>query len=253
MFLLPANSYEIRKTKQKGRGVFARREIPAGTIIGDYIGILIKDEKAEILEKKYKNACYSMDYNDNGLSIFPVDIKADGIHLINHSCAANCDAYFYYGHTLYFALRRIFPGEELTIDYGFDTDDGRAGDRNKKEFLHPCFCGSPFCRGTMYASDERLKRYGAFYRAETKGQKFKIYPAGTILPLLKNYPREIKDNEIFNLFANRNIAPIVCQDKKMPAIKEIRKRLRAGGRVLNFKNLGLKVLAVMSGDIVAEK
>jgi len=248
MFLLDPSYYEIRKTKQKGRGVFARKEIPAGTIIGDYVGILIRDEKAEILEKKYKNACYSMDYNDNGLSIFPVNVKADGIHLINHSCAANCDAYFYYGHTLYFALRRIFPGEELTIDYGFDTESD-----NKKEFLHPCFCGSPFCRGTMYTSDARLRRYGAFYRAETKGQRFKTYPAGTILPLLEKYPQEIKDNEIFNLFANREVAPIVCEDKKMPAIKELRKRLRAGGRVLNFKKLGLKISAVMGGNIVVER
>ena len=248
MFLLDSSYYEIRKTKQKGRGVFARKEIPAGTIIGDYVGILIRDEKAEILEKKYKNACYSMDYNDNGLSIFPVNVKADGIHLINHSCAANCDAYFYYGHTLYFALRRIFPGEELTIDYGFDT----ASD-NKKEFLHPCFCGSPFCRGTMYTSDARLRRYGAFYRAETKGQRFKTYPAGTILPLLEKYPQEIKDNEIFNLFASREVASIICNGEKMPAIKELRKRLRAGGRVLNFKKLGLKISAVMGGDIVVEK
>jgi hypothetical protein len=248
MFLLDSSYYEIRKTKQKGRGVFARKEIPAGTIIGDYVGILIRDEKAEILEKKYKNACYSMDYNDNGLSIFPVNVKADGIHLINHSCAANCDAYFYYGHTLYFALRRIFPGEELTIDYGFDTESD-----NKKEFLHPCFCGSPFCRGTMYTSDARLRRYGAFYRAETKGQRFKTYPAGTILPLLEKYPQEIKDNEIFNLFASREVASIICNGEKMPAIKELRKRLRAGGRVLNFKKLGLKISAVMGGDIVVEK
>ncbi len=253
MFLIPASYYQIRQTKKKGRGVFARREIPAGTVIGDYLGLLIKDEKAELLEKKYGNSCYSMDYNDNGLSIFPVDIKAPGVHLINHSCSSNCDAYFYYGHTLYFTLRRILPGEELTIDYGFDTDDGRAGNRNKKEFLHPCFCGSPFCRGTMYASDAKLRRYGAFYRAETKGQKFQTLPAGKILPPLDNYPKEIKDNHIFNLFADREAAPLNFNDEKMPSISELRKRLRESGRVLNFKKLGLKVSAIVEGLIVAGK
>ncbi|MFA6194270.1 MAG: SET domain-containing protein-lysine N-methyltransferase [Patescibacteria group bacterium] len=248
MFLIPADYYQIKKTKKKGRGVFARREIPAGTIIGDYVGLLIKDEKAELLEKKYGNACYSMDYNDNGLSIFPVDVKAPGVHLINHSCSSNCDAYFYFGHTLYFALRRILPGEELTIDYGFDTDNS-----NKKEFLHPCFCGSPFCRGTMYTSDAKLRRYGAFYRAETKGQKFKTFAAGKILLPLEKYPPEIQDNVVFNLFADREAAPLNQEDEKMPSISELRKRLRESGRILNFKKIGLKVSAIVEGLIVSGK
>ena len=248
MFLLDRSYYEIRHTEKKGRGAFALKEIPAGTIVGDYLGILIKDEKAEKMEKKYGNSCYSMDYNDNGLSIFPVDVKAAGIHLINHSCAPNCDAYFYYGHTLYFALRRILPGEELTIDYGFDTDS-----ENKKDFLHPCFCGSDFCRGTMYTSEARLRRYGAYYRAETKGQKFKTFRSETILPPLDKYPKDIKDNEIFNLFASPEAASLICNEAKMPALKEVRKRLRESGRKLNFKKLGLKVMAVVSGRIVAEK
>lgn len=248
MFLLPVSDYNIRQTKKKGRGVFARREIPAGTIIGDYVGLLIEDKKAEAMEKKYGNACYSMDYNDNGLSIFPADVDAAGIHLINHSCTPNCDAYFYYGHTLYFALRRILPGEELTIDYGFDTDG-----RNEREFLHPCFCGSPFCRGTMYISEAKLRRYGAFYRAETKGQKFKTLPAGKILPLLEKYPTSIKDNNVFNLFANREAKPVSCDDKKIPPLRELRKRLRASGRILNFKNFGLKVIAIVDGRLVLEK
>jgi len=248
MFLLSPDYYQIKKTRKKGRGIFARREIPAGTIIGDYLGLLVKDAKAEILEKKYGNACYSMDYNDNGLSIFPADIRAAGVHLINHACSPNCDAYFYYGHTLYFALRRLLPGEELTIDYGFDPDDS-----NKKEFLHPCFCGSPFCRGTMYTSAARLKRYGAFYRRETKNQKFKILPPGTVMPFLKKYPPEIKDDNIFNLFANLKAAPLSYYDRRLPAVKELRKRLRTGGRKLYLRKLGLKILAVIDGRVIAEK
>jgi len=248
MFLIPSDYYQIKKTKEKGRGVFARQDIAAGAVIGDYLGVLIKDEKAEALEKKYGHSCYSMDYNDNGLSIFPVDIKAAGIHLINHSCAPNCDAYFYYGHTLYFAIRRILPGEELTIDYGFDTDGG-----NKKELLHPCFCGSPYCRGTMYASDAKLRRYGAFYRAETKGQKFKLFPAGTILEPLKKYPRRIKDNGLFNIFANTESPDMICDDKKLPSLAELRQRLRGNGRRLKFTKLGFKVSAIVNGQIVVER
>ncbi len=110
MILLPKNLYQIKKTKKKGRGVFARLPIPAGTIIGDYTGRLVTEKEAEELEKKYGNSCYSMDYNDNGISIFPLEVKAPGIHLLNHSCSPNCDTYFYYGHTLFFCRTKNLAG-----------------------------------------------------------------------------------------------------------------------------------------------
>lgn len=247
MFLLPANYYQIKKTKKKGRGAFARQEIPAGTVIGDYLGLLIKDEKIEAIEKKFGDASYAMDYNNNGLSIFPVDIKADGIHLINHSCSANCDAYFYYGHTLYFALRRIFPGEELTIDYGYDPyEAGRC--------LTPyCHCGSDFCRGTMYLNDKKIKEYGNFYHQETKNQKFKSQKAGEILAPLKKYPKKIKDHQVFNLFSNQKLKSFERPDKKIPSLLKLRALLRLSGRIINFKNLGLKVIAIVDDKIVVKK
>lgn len=248
MFLISDSYYKIKSTKKKGQGAFAAKEIPAGTIIGDYLGRLVKDEEIIELEKKCDNACYSMDYNDNGLSIFPVDIKGKGIHLINHSCAPNLEAYFYYGHTLYFALRRILPGEELTIDYSFDTDG-----QNVKEFLHPCFCGSPLCRGTMYASEEKLRRFGSFCRQESKGQKFVTLKAGEILPPLEKYPQEIKDNLVFDLFASGTARPLHYKDKKLPGVKEIRKNIRETGRAMQFDNLGLKAVAVVNGRILIEK
>jgi hypothetical protein len=248
MFLLPKEFYSIKQTKKKGRGVFAKQDIPAGTIVGDYLGVLIPDAKIPAMDKKYGNVCYSMDYNDNGLSIFPVDIKAVGVHLINHSCSPNCDNYFYYGHTLFFTLRHIFAGEELTIDYSFDPEDGSV-----EGFLHPCFCGSSFCRGTMYTNDAKLRRFGAFCRQVTKGQKFKTLKAGEILPPLERYPRTIVDNTVFNLFANLAVKPQVLADKKLPALNELRKLLRTGSRILNFQKLNLKVIAIVDGKIIVEK
>lgn len=258
MFLISADYYQIKKTKKKGRGVFARRDIPAGTIIGDYLGLLIKDEEIEALEKKYGDASYAMDYNNNGLSIFPLDMAAKDIHLINHSCSANCDAYFYYGHTLFFSLRRILSGEELTIDYSFDPYDVDDFDREldhegNKSWCPCCYCGSDYCRGTMYASEARLKQYSDFYQHETKGQKFKEQCAGEVLAPLTKYPKEIKDNELFNLFANPQAAAISSAEKKLPTVKELRKRLRLTGRIINFSQLGLKVLAIQNGKIIVKR
>jgi hypothetical protein len=246
MILLSSDYYQIKKTRKKGRGIFAHKEIPAGTIIGDYTGLVLKDKDAEKEEEKYDNACYSMDYQDNGLSIFPLKVEGLGIHLINHSCSPNCDTYYYFGHTLFFTSRRILVGEELTIDYSFDPD-------HKKDWLHACFCGSPFCRGTMYSSDAKLKLWGSFCRKETRGQKFKLLKAGEILQPLGKYPKEIKDNEVFNLFANQKAIPMKYDDKKLPSIKELRKRLRDSGRMLYFKNIGLKLMAIVDGRLIFEK
>jgi hypothetical protein len=246
MFLLPKDCYQVKTTKKKGLGVFARKEIPAGTLIGDYVGLVIKDEEIDGLEKKYNDACYSIDYASEGLSIFPVDIKAPGVHLLNHSCAPNCDTYFYYGHNLFFALRRILPGEELTLDYSFDPDV-------REGLLHACYCGSPNCRGTMYASDNTALRFGAFCDRQTKGQKFKIQKPGTVLAPLGHYPKMIKDFSNFNLFANIKVKSLVCGDRKIPAMSELRRRLRQSGRALRFKNLGLTIWAIADGRIMATK
>lgn len=58
---------------------------------------------------------------------------------INHSCQPNAYVSVMYGHILFFALRDIAPGEEITCDYVLSFHD----DRKK------CDCGAPNCRGTI--------------------------------------------------------------------------------------------------------
>ena len=81
MFLIPSNFWEIRETKNKGRGVFAKKPIPTGTIIGDYVGKLIQLNDVDF-DKEKKNL-YLMYYNDE-IGIYP-DLKKPGVYLINHS------------------------------------------------------------------------------------------------------------------------------------------------------------------------
>ncbi len=244
MLLISDKYYRVKNVSKKGRGVFAAHDILAGTLIGDYTGGLHKQKAINVLEKK-AGACYSMDYNNNGLSIFPLDYKEVGVHLLNHSCSPNCDTYFYYGHTLFFALRRILKGEELTIDYGFDPDDS-----GEEDVAHVCYCGSPLCRGTMYTADNKLKSYGAFCRRITKNQKFVSLKEGDTLGALDKYPKAIKDEKFFSLFANFKARALVCVDKKIPPLKELRERLRETGRVLDFKKLGIRILAIADGVVI---
>lgn len=63
---------------------------------------------------------------------------------INHSCEPNCGLQ---GQIAIVAMRRILPGQEVTIDYAMC--DGSPYD----EF--DCACGAPICRGRVTGEDWR--------------------------------------------------------------------------------------------------
>ncbi len=253
MFLLPKDFYQIRKTKKKGRGVFALKHIPAGTLIGDYVGRVVSDEEADKLEEKYGQGCYSFEYVGDDVSLFPVDLKAVGVHLINHSCAGNCDTTDYKGHNVFFALRHIFPGEEITFDYEFDPESDGS--------VSYCFCDSPFCRGTMYARFEKpslktrlKKKTENSQKKKDKEPKYHVHKVGEILSPLAKYPKAIKDDRTkYNIFANLKVAPLVILDKKLPPAKELREMMRLTGRRLKFSELNLTILAIVDDHLVAAR
>ena len=63
------------------RGVFATKPIRAGTVVGDYLGLLIPNEQEDAYETGQD--VYLMAY-DERLSIWP-DQAQPGVHLVNHS------------------------------------------------------------------------------------------------------------------------------------------------------------------------
>ena len=75
MFLLPDDTWEMRgrafSTHDDGkanRGIFAMRPISAGAVIGDYLGLLIPNEKED--EYETGRDLYLM-YYDEQVSIWP--------------------------------------------------------------------------------------------------------------------------------------------------------------------------------------
>jgi len=188
MFLLSDTYWEIRKTKEKGYGVFAKKEIKTGTVISDYLGKII--DIAEYDLKKDEQGLYLMYLTDQA-SIYP-DLTKPGPHLINHSCRPNCWIYIYHGHTLFFALRKIKPDEELTISYLLSPKDETC-----KPCIHDCKCGSKFCTGTMHLSKDKYKSWQKFQDEEKKKTKTSKFIFGKNLPKLKSYPRIIQNNLIY--------------------------------------------------------
>lgn len=187
MFLLPPNSWEIQKTKKKGLGIFTKEQIKAGTVIGDYLGTIIKTAEYDL--ERDKKGLFLMYFSDKA-SIYP-DLTKPGIHLLNHSCMPNCWIHIHQGHTLFFALRKIDPGEELTISYLLSPDD------DCRSCTHACMCESVHCTGSMHLSKDKYQKWQAFQDNEIKNMKRTKILYGRNLPELKKYPLRILLNPIY--------------------------------------------------------
>lgn len=243
MFLLTTDSWEIKTTQKKGRGVYAKKDIAAGTVIGDYIGKVIKAAEEDTYENNY--GLYLMYYNDQAL-ISPTDVQAPGIHLINHSCAPNCWMYTYKGHTLYFAIRHIFAGEELTVAYLLGPDE----DCNPCK--HVCHCESKNCSHTMHVSEEQFDKWDAFEDAEAKKTKAARIRYGKELPKLASYPDVIPDDPIYSLFGSFEKSSLRLDKEKVPATEEIRRIIRETGRTIELTKLKTRILGVQDNKIISE-
>ena len=117
-------------------GVFADEEIPAKRRIIEYTGEKITEEQAN--RRSARKHIYFFALSKGGM----IDgaVGGSGAEFINHSCEPNVIAREDRGRIWYSSLRRIFPGEELLVDYRLDSDD---------EYV--CGCGAPNCRGKLNA------------------------------------------------------------------------------------------------------
>jgi len=133
---------EIRRSRIHGRGLFARRDITAGSRLIQYVGRRIsKDQSAELCLKRNTYI-----FTLNEVSDLDGKVSWNPARLINHSCEPNCDAEEDDRERIWIVSRRsIQRGEELTYNYGYDFKDF---------WNYPCRCGSANCVG--YIVEEKL-------------------------------------------------------------------------------------------------
>lgn len=185
MILLPIDYWEIRETKRKGRGVFAKKNISKGTVIGDYIGKVMRPEEAIVDEENF----YLMYYHDR--AVISPSLKKPGVHLLNHSCRPNCFLYIYKGHTFAFALRKIPAGEELTIPYLLPPINKFCN-----PCPHVCHCGNLNCTKTMHLSIDQYRKWRKLNFKQSKETKKERVRFGKDLPPLPEYPKKIPEKYI---------------------------------------------------------
>jgi hypothetical protein len=152
---LPNPWFAVRNSKVHGKGCFARKDIPKGTRIAEYVGDRITWAEAD---KRYEG----YDVNDNHTFLFIVDRKTviDGgvggndARYINHSCGENCASTVEKGRVYIDAQKDIKKGEELGYDYQIGRD---KNDPENVDEIYACRCGAPNCRGTMLWPAKRPK------------------------------------------------------------------------------------------------
>ena len=119
MPLQPSDLIEVRRSLGRGRGVFARKMIPAGTIIERVPMLVFPD--SEIQNDDGVTALYHYCF-EWGPGTVALALGCGSIY--NHSYSPNARYDDIAQRTKTFsAIKDIQPGEEITINYNGDPDD----------------------------------------------------------------------------------------------------------------------------------
>lgn len=133
---------EIRRSAIEGVGVFAEETIPKGKKVIEYAGTKLTRREAlrrflkAVAEGRGDKTYYVA--LDHRFCIDGAD-GGSGAEWINHGCDPNLRERRMRGHVIFFSLRRVGPGEELTTDYRFSPTAPKV----------PCKCGAAKCRGSI--------------------------------------------------------------------------------------------------------
>ncbi|MGH6865547.1 MAG: SET domain-containing protein [Methyloceanibacter sp.] len=123
-----------------GKSVVARRVIESGELIGVWSGRIVAPDALDSLSEEIRRHTVQIEER-----LYLASLTADEPpDFINHSCEPNAGLD---GQVVLVALRRILPGEEVTIDYAMC--DGSTYDQ------FDCACGSRICRGKVTGDDWR--------------------------------------------------------------------------------------------------
>ena len=144
---------EVKNSTIHGKGVFARKDIPKGKKIIEYVGEHISWKEAlrrHPHDPSQPNHTFYFGLEDGSA----IDAKFGGNESmwINHSCNPNCQSLEEDAkkstRVFLYAKKNIKSGDELFYDYGLQLE-GKITKEIKKDY--ECRCGSKKCRGTMLA------------------------------------------------------------------------------------------------------
>lgn len=112
----------IGPTPAKGRGIFAKAAIAAGTVVEQAPVIVMTAEERKLLDQTLLHD-YIFEWEPEGQALCCMALGH--IPIFNHSYTSNCEYYMDYDNGTMFVktVQDIAPGEELTINYNGDWND----------------------------------------------------------------------------------------------------------------------------------
>lgn len=141
---MPSRSFRVGRALT-GLGLFATKPIKRSVYIATYRGRRISAEEAARLEAR--GSRYMFEIN----SRWTIDgsPRWNLARYFNHSCRPNAKPVGRNGGIVFVALRRIEPGEEITIDYGKEYLD---------YFIAEGGCRCNHCRSKRAAKRRKQRR-----------------------------------------------------------------------------------------------
>jgi SET domain-containing protein len=151
----PVNEWmELRRSPIHGLGAFARRDIPKGTRIIEYVGEKISNAEADRRydDEKMKTH-HTFLFILNTKQCIDAAYEGNEARFINHSCDPNAEAFIPRGRIWIEAIKTIPKGAEIAYDYGFEDDAKYTLDDYRR---YACHCGAAKCRGTIVDTKKKL-------------------------------------------------------------------------------------------------
>ena len=141
----------VRSSPIAGSGAFATRVIEPGEFIIEYAGERITEAEFQRRDpaRLPGEAHHTVFFEVAPDVVIDAHVDGNDARFINHACDPNCETRIEDGRVHIYARRRISVDEELSFDYAYIR-----GPQHTPEMiaLHPCHCGSPACRGTLFAN-----------------------------------------------------------------------------------------------------
>ena len=250
MLLLPDDAWEMRgrafsshDAEKQNRGIFATRPIRAGTVIGDYLGLLIPNEQEAEYEtgqdvylmatttgsrsgrtRRSRASTSSITPASRTSGSRPIGATASTSRCGGSTPARSCWSRTCWGRSTTSARRAATP-----------AGAGRA------RAPAPCTCRSI---GTPPGAASTSAR-----RSGRKADPVEAYQA---LRPLDRYPARIPDRGFHAIYGSAERPPKVMRDEWLPGVASLRREIRRTGRRLAYPALGLTVLGVDGTTLVLE-
>lgn len=138
---------EVRRSAVHGLGVFARRDLPSGAVVGVYTGRRYTPKQARRL-RWHSPMTYLFLLSDG--TVIDGAQGGNATRHLNHACEPNCEAVEVGSEQGRLSVemrttQTVLAGEELFIDYALVLDS--KDDPSE----YPCACRAMECRGTLAA------------------------------------------------------------------------------------------------------